>query len=229
VHEPTGATDRVNEVAIGVLHLRSSPLSPNVYLLGDVLVDAGTRRGASSILRQLRARPPAVLLLSHVHPPTQGASARLCRELDLELWCGGDDVAVAESGELASAQPRHWINPVQQRLLGGPGHPVARALREGDTINGFTVLAVPGHSPGHIALWREDDRTLILGDVVNNQNVWTTRPGLHEPPAVFTPDPALNRRSARRLAALHPRLALFGHGPPLNDPGALERFVEGLA
>ncbi len=199
-----------------------------MYLLDDVLVDAGTRRGAPVILCQLRARPRAALLLTHVHPPTQGASARLCCELGLELWCGDGDVEVAESGDMASAQPRRWVNPLQQRLLGGPGHPVARALREGDTVNGFTVLAVPGHSPGHIALWREDDRTLILGDVVNGQNIWTTRRGLHEPPAVFTPDPARNRQSARRLAALHPRLALFSHGPPLADPDALERFAEGL-
>jgi hydroxyacylglutathione hydrolase len=218
----------VKEVADGVLLLRSSPLSPNVYLLDSVLVDAGTRRGAPLVLRQLRARTPSVLLLSHVHPPTQGASSRLCRELGLELWCGVGDIGVAETGNMASAQPRHWVNPLQQRLLGGPGHLVARALREGDMINGFTVLAVPGHSPGHIALWREDDRTLILGDVVNNQNVWTARPGLHEPPAIFTPDPVLNRQSARRLAMLHPRVALFSHGPPLEDPNALEAFVRSL-
>lgn len=215
----------MKEVADGVLLLRSSALSPNIYLLDNVLVDAGTRRGAPLILRQLRARTPAVLLLSHVHPPTQGASSTLCRELGLELWCGERDVEVAETGDMASAQPRHWINPLQQRLLGGPGHSVARALRVGDTVNDFTVLAVPGHSPGHIALWREADRTLILGDVVNNQNVWTTRPGLHEPPAVFTPDPVLNRQSARRLAMLRPRVALFSHGPPLEDPDALEAFA----
>ena len=49
-----------------------------------------------------------------------------------------------------------------------PGHPVARRLREGDEVARLRVLDAPGHSPGHIALWRESDRTLISGDVFFN-------------------------------------------------------------
>ena len=67
---------------------------------------------------------------------------------------------------------------------------------------------------------------LILGDVLNNINVFTGIPGLHEPPAAFTADPARNRRSARRLAELRPRLTCFGHGAPLRDPGRLADFVD---
>jgi hydroxyacylglutathione hydrolase len=52
--------------------------------------------------------------------------------------------------------------------------------------------------------------------------------GLHEPLAVLTPDPARNRASARRLAALRPALACFGHGPPLRDPDGLAKFVARL-
>ena len=74
---------------------------------------------------------------------------------------------------------------------------------------GFTVLETPGHSRGHVAYWRESDRVLILGDVLNNINFATGIPGLHEPPAVFTPDPARNRESARRLAELRPQLTLL--------------------
>ena len=66
---------------------------------------------------------------------------------------------------------------------------------------------------------------LVLGDVLNNMNVMTGITGLHEPPRAFTPDPARNRVSAARLAQLRPRLACFGHGPPLRDPGRLEEFV----
>jgi glyoxylase-like metal-dependent hydrolase (beta-lactamase superfamily II) len=215
-------------VAPGVVQLKSSPVSSNVYVLGRTLVDAGTRRGGPAIARQIRGRGLERLVLTHAHPPPQGGAAGICRELGLELCCGRGDVEIAESGETASAQPAHWFNPLQQRLFAGPGHPVARALREGDEVDGFEVLEVPGHSPGHVALWREADRVLILGDVLNNQNVWTGRPGLREPPALFTPDPARNRESARRLAALRPALTLFGHGPALRDPDALEDFVARL-
>src|SRR5205823_12844163 len=80
------------------------------------------------------------------------------------------------------------LNRLQQRFWTGPPHPVARALVEGDEVAGFTVLEVPGHAPGHVAYWRESDRVLILGDVLNNMNVRTGVPGLHEPLAIFTPD-----------------------------------------
>jgi glyoxylase-like metal-dependent hydrolase (beta-lactamase superfamily II) len=105
---------------------------------------------------------------------------------------------------------------------------VDRPLREGDEVAGFTVLDVPGHSAGHVAFWRESDRVLVLGDVLNNMDVMTGRRGLHEPKVFFTPDPARNRESIHRLAALEPRLACFGHGPPLRDPRALQDFAAKL-
>jgi glyoxylase-like metal-dependent hydrolase (beta-lactamase superfamily II) len=114
------------------------------------------------------------------------------------------------------------------RLFGGPGRKVDRALREGDEVGGFTVLDTPGHSVGHVAYWRESDRALILGDVLFGLNPNTGRPGLHPPPDAFTPDPARNRESARRLAELEPALVCFGHGPPWRDTRRFVEFVEGL-
>jgi glyoxylase-like metal-dependent hydrolase (beta-lactamase superfamily II) len=105
---------------------------------------------------------------------------------------------------------------------------VDRRLREGDEVGGFTVLDVPGHSAGHVAFWRESDRALVLGDVLNNMDVATGRPGLREPKWFFTPDPARNRDSIRRLTALEPELVCFGHGAPLRDPGALADFAASL-
>jgi hydroxyacylglutathione hydrolase len=102
-----------------------------------------------------------------------------------------------------------------------PAHPVARRLREGDEVAGFTVLDVPGHSRGHIALWREADRTLVCGDVFFNL------PRLRPPPAFLTVDPQRNRASMRRLAELRPALALFGHGPPLRDPALMAKVALG--
>jgi glyoxylase-like metal-dependent hydrolase (beta-lactamase superfamily II) len=105
---------------------------------------------------------------------------------------------------------------------------VSRALVEGEEVAGFTVLESPGHSRGHVAYWRESDRVLILGDVLNNMNVKTGLPGLHQPPDIFTADPVRNRVSIRRLAALRPALVCFGHGAPLRDPGKLEDFLDRL-
>ena len=59
-------------------------------------------------------------------------------------------------------------------------------------------------------------------------NLLTMIPGLREPPGFFTPDPAENRRSARKLAALEPALVCFGHGPPVRDTKKFTDFVAGL-
>jgi hypothetical protein len=71
---------------------------------------------------------------------------------------------------------------------------------------------------------------MIVGDVMNGMNLITTVPGLREPPNPFTPDPARNRESIRRLAALEPNVIAFGHGPPmLKDAAAkLAKFASGL-
>ncbi|MCL6440758.1 MAG: FAD-dependent oxidoreductase [Thermoleophilum sp.] len=130
---------------------------------------------------------------------------------------------------IVERQPDHPLNRMSYRHWAGPGHKVDRVLREGDEVAGFRVLHVPGHSAGHIALWREHDGVLILGDVVNNIDTLTGIPGLYEPKAFFTPDPAANRRSARRLGELEPRLVLFGHGAPLRDTAKFVAFCSSLA
>ncbi len=220
----------MKQLADGVEMLRGWPPNAiNVYLVGDVLVDAATRRGEERIMRQIAGRKLSAHALTHAHPDHQGASHAICERLQIPLWCGQGDVPAMETpGGVYSSQAPAWLNRLQRRFWTGPPHPVARALVEGDEVAGFTVLESPGHSPGQVAYWRESDRVLILGDVLNNMNVLTGIPGLHEPPRVFTPDPARNRESARRLAALRPRVTCFGHGAPLHDPSRLADFVARL-
>jgi glyoxylase-like metal-dependent hydrolase (beta-lactamase superfamily II) len=153
----------------------------------------------------------------------------VCEALGIPLWCHEDDAEAMEQGTIAERQPDHPINRVINRFWLGPPHPVARRLREGDVVAGFEVLHVPGHSAGHVAFWRESDRALVMGDVLTNIDTLTGLPGLHEPKPFFTPDPARNRESARRLAALEPALVCFGHGRPLRDPAKLRAFVDELS
>ena len=219
---------RVKQVAPELWMLSGFPPNAiNVYLMGDVLVDAGTRHSGRRIFRQLKGRNVAAHALTHAHPDHQGASKAVCERLGIELWCGERDAGAMESGNLG--QKSHPLNTLIMKAWGGPPYPVARRLREGDEIAGFRVLDVPGHSPGHVAYWRESDRVLIAGDVLNGQNLITGIKGLHEPPNAFTTDPAQNRESARRLAALEPSLVVFGHGPPWRDTRKFVDFVGGLA
>ncbi len=195
----------------------------NQYLVGDVLIDSGTPASARRLMRDIEGRAIAAHAITHAHPDHYGSSKAVSRRLDLPFWCPSGDADALESRRVAHSEL------LLGRLLGlapGPaGPPIARRLREGDEIAGFRVLDTPGHSPGHISYWRESDGVLLVGDVAFNAALLSGRVGLREPPAFMTVDPARNRESIRRLAALEPRLALFGHGPPLRDPAAWHAFA----
>lgn len=215
------------EVAPGLLRLSLLPGDlVNVYLLGDVLLDAGGGFQSRSILRALRGHPVTSHALTHAHFDHQGGSHAICEALGVPLWCSEAERAAVETGDtrLLYRNP-HGALPRLARRLAGPGHPVARALRQGDRVGGFTVMESPGHTPGHLAFWRASDRVLVLGDVVFHRNPITLRRGLAFPYPFLVYDHALNAVSARRLAELGPELVCFGHGEPLRDGGRFEQFV----
>ena len=220
----------MKQVADGVWQLRGFPPDAiNSYLVEDVLIDAGTRHAARRILRQLKGRTVTAHALTHAHPDHQGSSDEVCGKLGIPFWVGEKDVHYAEEpGRITETQAGHLYTSLAMKFMVGPGRNVDRVLREGGEVAGFTVLDVPGHSPGHVAFWRERDGVLILGDVINNMNTVTGVPGLHEPPHFVAADPEENRHSARRLAALEPKVMLFGHGRPLRDTGKFSAFVAGL-
>ncbi len=219
----------MEQIATDLSLLPSTPTHAfNVYLMGDVLVDAGTRHARRRILRALEGHVPAAHALTHGHADHQGASASLCGELGVELWCPAGDADAVERGDLRDRGPVNLVTRAQHRWWAGPAHAVARRLREGDDVGGFTVLETPGHSPGHVSFWRAHDRTLIAGDALFGRHRVTGRPGLYEPPGIFTLDPAANRKAIRRLAALEPAVVCFGHGPPLRDPARLAAFAAAL-
>jgi hydroxyacylglutathione hydrolase len=211
----------MRELADGVWQLSGfPPNNVNVYVIGDVLIDAGLGIDKRRVLRQLRDRPITAHALTHAHFDHYGSSHAVCEALGVPLWCGAGDVEAVEAGKMVARGGR--MVPAAQ------AHPVARALREGDEVAGFTVLDVPGHSPGHVAYWREADRTLIAGDVMWGYNPFTLTGGVREPFPIVSPDPRRNRESARRLAALEPALVCFGHGKPLRDPAAFGAAVAKL-
>ncbi|WP_205695913.1 MBL fold metallo-hydrolase [Conexibacter sp. SYSU D00693] len=212
---------QVEELAEGVARLALMPRDGvNAYLLGDVLVDAGYPRHGAAILRALDGRDVTAHALTHAHPDHAGGSRTVVERLGVPLWVGARDRAACEAGSAEAA------TGVRGKLGAFPKVAVDRDLHEGDDLAaGFTVLDAPGHSSGHVAFWREADRTLVAGDVFFNLSLLTLRHGLRDPPGLVTIDPAENRRSQRKLADLDPELVLLGHGPPVRGRGALDAYL----
>ena len=202
----------------------------NAYLVGSTLIDAGIKTSGKTILHQIGTRSLTAHALTHAHADHQGASAELCKKLDIPFWVGERDIPVAESGKIAETMPNphHPVLSFEQKFWAGPGYPVDRVLREGDSVEDFVVIESPGHSAGHICFWREKDGVLIAGDVLRNINFITTIPILGEPPSIFTPNPEENRRSIKKIAALKPHIICFGHGLVIRDPQQVAEFAKNL-
>jgi glyoxylase-like metal-dependent hydrolase (beta-lactamase superfamily II) len=213
----------------------------NVYFAGEpgspwVLVDAGLSLGAAQILEVAAARfgrdaRPAAIILTHGHFDHVGALAPL-----LAVW----DVPVyAHALELPYLTGRADYPPPDPTVGRGlvtrlsPLFPEKgidlgdrmSALNEPDQVPGmpgWRSVHTPGHSPGHISLFRASDRTLIAGDAITTTrqefvfSVLTQREELSGPPAYFTIDWDKARRSVETLALLRPALIAAGHGRPLR-------------
>jgi len=211
----------MKQLADGVWQLSGFPPdNVNKYLVEDVLVDAGSPWDGKRILGDLDGREVNAHALTHAHFDHYGASHAVCERLGIPLWCGADDVAAVGAGKMVARGGR--------MVPAAKAHRVDRALTEGDEVAGFTVLDTPGHSPGHVSYWRESDRTLLCGDVMWGYNPFRLGGPLREPFTSFSPDPGLNRASARRLAELEPALVCFGHGKPLRDPAKFAAAVAKL-
>jgi glyoxylase-like metal-dependent hydrolase (beta-lactamase superfamily II) len=130
---------------------------------------------------------------------------------------------------IPSEHANHFVNRAA-RGWWKDHHPVARRLAAGEQVAGFEVIAFPGHTPGHVGLWRQSDRTVLCADTMRSMNLATGLPQLGEMPRIFTCDVAGARDSIRKLAALEPSTVCFGHGRPLTKDASakLKAFADGL-
>ena len=217
---PRGAPLRAERVAAGTWRL---PLrGVNAYALeaaeGPILVDAGNPGDAPRIVGMLAGAglaAPRAVLLTHGDVDHAGGVRALLRACDLDVW------APAVEAEVLAGRGRPRAMRRLGRLFTGRIR-CDRALTAGQVVAGLRVVASPGHTPGHCSFLREADGVLFTGDALS------TRAGeVFIPRQPFTEDWANAHASLLRLADLHPRLLLPGHGEPLRDPGeALARACE---
>ena len=92
------------------------PNAINIYVIGDVLIDAGTRQAEKRIFRQIAGRSMSAHALTHVHPDHQGCSHVVCERLGVPLWCGENDVPAMESaGGMVNPKVPGWLTRLQER------------------------------------------------------------------------------------------------------------------
>lgn len=233
-------TSRPEPVADGVWVLRGGfPLKTmNVFLIagqdgGVTVYDAGmAAMGEAVAAAGAELGGIERVVLGHAHPDHRGVAAGL----GAPVYCHPAERVDAEGDggrryfrpELLGL-PARWILPRMFAWWDGGPVEVAGTLAEGDRVEGFEVVHLPGHAPGLIALHRPADGLALVSDAFYTLDIETTRPG---PPRVphpaFTQDTERARASLRKLAALDLVAAWPGHADPvLGDVrGQLERAAE---
>ena len=201
---------------------RPFPDANFLLLTGDApaLVDSGFVAGARSTvaLAHEHCRQVAWVVNTHWHSDHVGGNA-LLQAHGTGVIGSREDADALDRGSPGCCVAEYLDQPV-------PRYTVDRRVGDGDRLplgnTQWTVLAVPGHTPGHLALWNADHRILVAGDTLSSYDVgWVNI--MREGTGAL--DRALT--SLLRLRDLDARLILPGHGPIITDPAtALDKAVD---
>lgn len=206
------------------------------YLVADdsgvTVIDAGLAGQWSDLKRELASMGRELtdirgIVLTHGDTDHIGFAERLHRELGVPVYIGAADAARARGEEKPHAE---WGG----MRLGATLKFLAYSIRKGGMRTTYLtevtpvadgeilplpgapeVVAMPGHSPGSIAVHVPSVDAIFVGDALTTRNVLTG--ALGAAPAPFTDDPAQARQSLERLAAVGAAWVLPGHGGPSHD------------
>jgi glyoxylase-like metal-dependent hydrolase (beta-lactamase superfamily II) len=199
----------------------------NCYLIREetslTLIDAaipGCERAVLTAAESL-GLPITRIVLTHAHGDHLGSLDALHTLLpEAEVIVSARDTRFL-SGDMSldPDEPQTPLRGAYQTIITRP----TRQVADGDKIGSLRVVASPGHTPGHIALFDTRDGSLIAGDAFQTRAglaVSGTVRWLFPFPAMATWNRPLALQSARRLRDLNPARLAVGHGEVLEQPHA---------
>jgi glyoxylase-like metal-dependent hydrolase (beta-lactamase superfamily II) len=221
-------------VASGVWRIKD--IFVNMYIVstdnGWVLVDAGLKtsygmiKKLSTVLFGADSRPDAIVL-THAHFDHVGSIKALAEEWNVSVIAHPLEIPyLTGQSKYPPADPTvgggimvymSWTFPRGSSNIGSRAVPLA-----GDgtisSMPGWRWIHTPGHTPGHVSYYREEDGCLIVGDafVTTDQRKATyvarQRREMHGPPPYFTTDWKASAASVKELSMLKPKILATGHG-----------------
>ncbi|HWK66474.1 MAG TPA: MBL fold metallo-hydrolase [Rhizobiaceae bacterium] len=211
-----------------------------------VLIDAGVMGTTVLITDAAKERfgpdsRPAAIIMTHGHFDHVGALEELAGRWEVPVYAHELEHPYLD-GTASYPPPDPSVGGGLMSLL-SPLYPrgpvnVARWLQtlpdDGSVpaMSGWRWIHTPGHTPGHVSLWREADRTIVAGDafITTRQEsayaVLTQEPELHGPPMYYTTNWQNACSSVELLASLEPERVVTGHGPAMQGPTMREALHE---
>lgn len=243
--EKKSIANKIEKVAAGVSHLKI--VFVNTYFIETpdswVLVDTGMPYSDGKIIGFAekiygKEAQPAAIILTHGHFDHAGAALALAAHWDVPVYAhhlempyltGKSDFAPQDPSVGGAMAQMSRMFPHGGYDFGSRVYPI-RENGEIEEMPGWKAVHTPGHTNGHISLFRESDKTLLAGDALTTMNAdsWismaTEKREFCRPPAPFTPDWSAARRSVEILADLEPNTVAAGHGQPISGADTAARL-----
>lgn len=245
--QPIAVADGVHQLPTG-----RGRAASHVYLVrsgqGWVLVDAGWPNAEQSIVAAAESlygsgAEPAAIVLTHLHPDHSGSAPALARRWDVPVYVHPAELPQAPGklvDEYANPLDRWVLRPLLRVLPEGtmPTTDLTAVVRPLDPAAGvpglpdWTCVHTPGHTPGHVALFRGSDGVLLTGDALLTTDLNSLRGLLSRatrvsgPPWIATWDWPAAGASVAVLAGLRPRVLASGHGRVMAGPSSARQLDE---
>jgi glyoxylase-like metal-dependent hydrolase (beta-lactamase superfamily II) len=226
----------------------------NVYFVRSgpswVLIDAASANCGRLIRKTAESlfganTRPAAILLTHDHPDHAGSALDLARIWGCPVYLHPDELPIATIRDLSTVE--RYANPLDRWIIlplmrlmprrraesilsKASLKEVAQAFDPAAKVPGlpdWEYIHTPGHTPGHVAFIRTNDRVLITGDALVTVDLnslwglmlWTSRRDRQRvsgPPWYSTWNKRAAKESIVALARLEPRVLAPGHGVPMT-------------
>jgi glyoxylase-like metal-dependent hydrolase (beta-lactamase superfamily II) len=209
-----------------------------------VLVDTGLENSAEFILQEAEKKfgkdsRPEAIILTHGHFDHVGSVIKLANHWDVPVYIhllelpyitGKKDYPLADptvdEGMVAKMSPTfpHRSIDIGYRAVTLPADGSVPGMP------GWKWIHTPGHTEGHVSLFREKDGVLIVADAFSTvkqeslMSVLTQSEQISGPPKYLTTDWITAEKSVKRLLDLKPSLAIPSHGQPMKGEELIQHL-----